>query len=84
MYKPAANGSIYAGLRHGGPAARRRQLRASRVPTPPRARLRAQPRPAGGTNTEIGTKWDVLDERLALTAAVYRTDGQERAGASDP
>nr|GFD57397.1 hypothetical protein [Tanacetum cinerariifolium] len=25
-------------------------------------------------NYEVGTKWDLLDERLSLTAAVFRTE----------
>jgi catecholate siderophore receptor len=32
---------------------------------------------------EIGTKWDVLEERLALTAAIFRTD-KTNARATDP
>ena len=30
--------------------------------------------PQGTKTTEIGAKWDLLDNRLALTAALYRTD----------
>lgn len=30
------------------------------------------------TNTEIGTKWDLLDARLSLTAALYRTDNRNQ------
>ncbi|MCG8294550.1 MULTISPECIES: TonB-dependent receptor [Pseudomonas] len=30
--------------------------------------------PEETTNYEIGTKWDLLDERLALTAALFRTE----------
>lgn len=30
--------------------------------------------PEKTNNYEIGTKWDVLNERLALTAAIYRTE----------
>ncbi|WP_205297647.1 TonB-dependent siderophore receptor [Pantoea sp. Cy-639] len=31
-------------------------------------------KPEETTNYEIGTKWDLLDERLSLTAAIFRTD----------
>ncbi|MBM7061527.1 catecholate siderophore receptor Fiu [Pseudomonas sp. UL073] len=29
-------------------------------------------------HVELGTKWDVLDEQLSLTAAVYRTDNENQ------
>jgi catecholate siderophore receptor len=32
--------------------------------------------PQEATNIEVGTKWDLLDARLALNAAVYRTESQ--------
>jgi catecholate siderophore receptor len=34
--------------------------------------------PQEATNIEVGTKWDLLDARLALNAAVYRTDNQNQ------
>lgn len=34
--------------------------------------------PAEATNIEVGTKWDLLDARLALSAALYRTDNKNQ------
>jgi catecholate siderophore receptor len=34
--------------------------------------------PQEATNIEIGTKWDLLDARLALNAAVYRTENKNQ------
>lgn len=34
--------------------------------------------PQEATNIELGTKWDLLDARLALNAAIYRTDNKNQ------
>lgn len=34
--------------------------------------------PSEATNIEVGTKWDLLQARLALTAALYRTDNKNQ------
>ncbi len=39
--------------------------------------------PETAVNIELGTKWDLLDERLALTAAIFRNDRQNYK-VSDP
>lgn len=36
--------------------------------------LQSDMEPEETTNYEIGTKWDLLDERLSLTAALFRTE----------
>jgi len=39
--------------------------------------------PQEATNIEIGTKWDVLGNRLALTAALFRTDNKNDVAQRD-
>lgn len=80
VYKPAPNGSIYAAY---ATSAR-----------PPGSDF-ALSGTAGNANNpnmdpqkartaELGTKWDVLDKRLALTAALFRTDNTNEIGTPDP
>jgi len=73
-FKPAENGSIY--LSYGtsydptvdagavGPG----------LSTSPTAANNINLEPEESSNLELGTKWDVLDERLSLTAAVFRME----------
>ncbi|MFA6231346.1 MAG: catecholate siderophore receptor Fiu [Rhodanobacter sp.] len=70
LYKPAANGSIYANFAvsaqppGGGGLALSSSANNANNPIfdPERART-----------TELGTKWDLLDEKLLLTGALYST-----------
>ncbi|WP_085705438.1 TonB-dependent siderophore receptor [Pseudomonas sp. B8(2017)] len=76
-WKPAENGSIYVSYATSA--------------TPPGASLgegsdpnavltattSSELKPEQTTNYEIGTKWDLLDERLALTAAIFRTEKED-------
>lgn len=39
--------------------------------------------PQNSTNIEVGTKWDVLDTRLGITLAVYRSDNDNVIGELD-
>lgn len=80
VWKPADNGSIYVSYATSatppgaklGEAAETNDLpgtsdRQGRL-------LSSDLEPEETTNYEIGTKWDLLDERLSLTAAVFRTE----------
>ncbi|WP_445144550.1 TonB-dependent receptor [Dyella sp. Tek66A03] len=70
VYKPAQNGSVY--LSYGTSS------------NPPGvdagdgadgiAVTNADLKPEDSRNIELGTKWDVLDQRLSLTAAVFRSE----------
>lgn len=73
VFKPAENGSIY--------------LSYSNSETPSKASVNGSCAPGRGQtvdscglepetarNLELGTKWDVLENRLALTAAVFRNE----------
>jgi len=72
VYKPAENGSIYV------------SYATSQLP-PGSANFSLSPAnnannpnvdPQKGTNYEVGTKWDVFDNKLALTAAVFRSTNE--------
>ncbi|QGZ40009.1 catecholate siderophore receptor [Pseudoduganella flava] len=71
LYKPTANSSVYATVANSKqpPGGANFSLSTS-------ASSAANPNmdPQETTTKEIGTKWDLLDQKLALTAAVYRTD----------
>jgi catecholate siderophore receptor len=65
VYKPRANGSIYGGYSTAfNPSAEGLSLSAAT----------ANLEPEQTRSLEAGTKWDVLNERLQLTAAVFRTE----------
>jgi catecholate siderophore receptor len=71
LYKPTANSSVYATVANSKqpPGGANFTLSAS-------ASSAANPTmdPQETTTKEIGTKWDFLDQKLAFTAALYRTD----------
>ena len=73
VYKPAANGSIYASLgtssRPGGSTLGNGSEDLT-VTTDALADLQ----PEKTRSIELGTKWDVLNNRLGLTAAIFRNE----------
>ncbi len=81
VYKPAENGSIYVSYATSqlppGSANFSLSTSATNANNP-------NVDPQKGTNQEIGTKWNVFDDKLALTAAVFRsTNDNEFASNSD-
>ncbi len=65
VYKPRPNGSVYGGYSTAfNPSAEGLSLSAAT----------ASLEPEQTRSLEAGTKWDVLNERLQLTAAVFRTE----------
>ena len=81
VYKPVPYGSFYAGygtsynptIQGVADGAGNEALTAGSVNLPPEEDIAY----------EIGTKWDVLDQKLSLTAALFRTD-KTNARFSDP
>ncbi|MDM0080836.1 catecholate siderophore receptor Fiu [Variovorax sp. J31P179] len=73
VYKPAENGSIYAawGTSAQPPGGANFALAAGGTGSSA-SRVDFQPQEA--TTYEVGTKWDVLNKHLSLTAALYRTE----------
>jgi len=77
LYKPAEPGSVY--FAYGN----------SRIPSTSTVNgsctTNCNLAPESDVNYEVGTKWDLLGEQLALTAAVFRTDRRNYLVASgDP
>lgn len=74
VYKPAPNGSIYFGAGTSfNPSAEALSLAAST----------ANLAPVKNRTFEVGTKWDVLHEKLSLRGAIYRTE-QTNVRETDP
>ncbi|MBT2299751.1 catecholate siderophore receptor Fiu [Variovorax paradoxus] len=71
VYKPAENGSIYAAY---GTAAQPPGGANFALSTAASSAANTNYLPQKAKTFEVGTKWDVLNKKLALTAAVYRTD----------
>ena len=68
-YKPQENGSIYLGYGTSfNPAAEGLSLSESTT-----AANNLDLDPEENNTLELGTKWDLLDEKLSLTAAIFRT-----------
>ena len=75
VYKPTANGSIYASyatseLPPGGANFALNTTNAANNINNPNLD------PQKGTNTELGTKWNLLDNKLFLTAALFRSTNE--------
>lgn len=70
VYKPAENGSIYLSYATSqqppGGANFTLSSAASNINNP-------NMDPQGGSNVELGSKWDLNDGKLAVTAAIYRS-----------
>jgi catecholate siderophore receptor len=80
LYKPAANGSVYLSyatsqLPPGGTNFTLSET-AGNINNP-------NLDPQKGTNVELGTKWDLLDNKLAVTAAVFESTNENEI-ATDP
>jgi catecholate siderophore receptor len=75
VYKPAENGSIYVsyGLSQDPHSSFLSNPDISRTGGNAFPGFVAGAKPVTSHNYEVGTKWDVLDERLSLTAALFHT-----------
>lgn len=83
VYKPAANGSIY--LSYGtssNPAGENLGQGGGADGVGGGAQIR-DVEPEKSRSWELGTKWDVLDDRLSLTAAIFETKKTD-ARSTDP
>ncbi|RGE44063.1 TonB-dependent siderophore receptor [Comamonas testosteroni] len=73
VYKPASNGSIYASIgtssRPGGST-----LGNGSEDLTTTTEALASLKPEKTKAIELGTKWDLLDKKLGLTAAIFRND----------
>ena len=82
VYKPRANGSVYLALRQLQDAVEGvGQWRLHRGQQHRHRNCNVEPETA--VNIELGTKWDLLDGRLALTAAMFRNE-RENYRVADP
>ncbi|RYF77251.1 MAG: TonB-dependent siderophore receptor [Comamonadaceae bacterium] len=82
VYKPAANGSIYAAYSTSAtPPGSNFSFPASTT-TANANNLNTDPQKA--KTVEVGTKWDVLDKRLSLAGAVFRTTNKNEQAQLDP
>ena len=70
LYKPVANGSIYANFAVSAQPPGGGSLSLSSAANSADNPIFA---PQKARTTEVGTKWDLLGERLLLTGALYRT-----------
>ncbi|NJM38371.1 MAG: TonB-dependent siderophore receptor [Akkermansiaceae bacterium] len=82
-FKPLENGSVYLGYGTSfNPSAE--ALTLTGTPVPPSTTLSTVDlEPEKNETIELGTKWDLLDEQLTLTAAIFRTD-KTNARTEDP
>jgi catecholate siderophore receptor len=79
VYKPQPHGSVYAAAGTSfNPAAEGLSLSTTAT-----AAANINTDPEENLTYEFGTKWDVFDERLALSAAIFRTD-KTNARTEDP
>ncbi|MFJ3450869.1 TonB-dependent receptor [Pseudomonas sichuanensis] len=80
VWKPADNGSIYVSYATSATPPGAMLGEGMEGNPPPNSTDRAgnlltsDMEPEETTNYEIGTKWDLLEERLSLTAALFRTE----------
>ncbi len=83
VYKPAHNGSIYVSYGTSSNPSGENLGQAGGADGPAGGNTLHELKPEKSRSWELGTKWDVLDERLSLTAAVFQTDKTD-ARSTDP
>jgi len=75
LYKPAANGSLYVAYANSrtppGGVNCALSASATNVDSPSLD-------PQETSNVELGTKWDLMDSRLNVSAAIYRTENDKQ------
>lgn len=73
VFKPAANGSVYVAFGNSETPSKA-SVNGSCTNNSTTGGNNCTVDPEEAVSIEIGTKWDVLDNRLALTAAVFRNE----------
>jgi catecholate siderophore receptor len=89
LYKPAENGSVYVAFANSLKPPGSDNFTLNATPTNSGGVNAANPNlePQRATNIELGTKWDLLDSRVAATAAVFKSINRndlQRPDPSDP
>jgi len=74
VYKPAANGSIYLAYGNSNTPSKASVNGSCTTVATSTNGLTCNVAPEQARNYEIGTKWDVLNAKLSLTAAVFRNE----------
>lgn len=82
VYKPAENGTIYLSYANSKTPSKA-SVNGSCTLTSTTGTANCSVDPETAVNIELGTKWEVLDARLALTAAVFRNE-RENYRVADP
>lgn len=83
VYKPVENGSIYLSYGTSSNPAGENFGQAGGADGPAGGAALHDLKPEKSHSWELGTKWDVMDERLSLGAAVFQTD-KTNARSTDP
>lgn len=78
VFKPQENGSIYLSYANSmtPPGSGNFNLAANSAASSSNEQVGLDPQET--EHVELGTKWDLLDERLALTLAAYRTENENQ------
>jgi catecholate siderophore receptor len=91
VYKPVDNASVYLSYANSKTPSKA-SVNGSCSPAIPNANPNLPPSanncnvdPETAVNIELGTKWDLIDQRLALTAALFRNERQNyKVASADP
>lgn len=83
VYKPAPNGSVYLSYGTSSNPAGENFGQAGGADGPAGGAQLHDLKPEKSRSWELGTKWDVFNERLSLTAAIFQTDKTD-ARSTDP
>jgi catecholate siderophore receptor len=77
VYKPAANGSIYISYATSQLPPGSNNFALNTDPTTSNSNANSPNLdPQKGTNEELGTKWNVYDNKLSLTAAIFKSTNE--------
>jgi catecholate siderophore receptor len=74
VYKPVANGSVYLAYGNSNTPSKASVNGSCTTVVTSSAGLNCNLDPEEAVNYEIGTKWEVLDAKLSLTASIFRNE----------